>query len=157
MRRLWRAMIRLSRESLVCIKEANLVGIVLVSHGNMAEGMMDAARMIVGEMEGVVSVSLKEMDAVEDLMGRVETALKEVDKGDGVLILVDAFGASPFNASARLAMNRKDIEVITGMNLPMLLELAVQREGQDLAAVTQIALEAGTTSIRTLSQTLKND
>lgn len=118
---------------------------------------MDAARMIVGEMEGVVSVSLKEMDAVEDLMGRVETALKEVDKGDGVLILVDAFGASPFNASARLAMNRKDIEVITGMNLPMLLELAVQREGQDLAAVTQIALEAGTTSIRTLSQTLKND
>jgi len=123
----------------------------------MAEGMMDAARMIVGEMEGVVSVSLKEMDAVEDLMGRIETAIKEVEKGDGVLILVDAFGASPFNASARLAMDREDIEVITGMNLPMLLELAVQREGQNLAAVTQIALEAGTTSIRTLSQTLKND
>lgn len=118
---------------------------------------MDAARMIVGEMERVVSVSLKEMDAVEDLMGRIEIALTEVDKGDGALVLVDAFGASPFNASARLAMNRKDVEVITGMNLPMLLELAVQREGQDLAAVTQIALEAGTTSIRTLSQTLKTD
>jgi PTS system mannose-specific IIA component len=122
----------------------------------MAEGMIDAARMIVGKMEGVISVSLKEKDSIEDLMGRIEVALNDVDKGDGLLILVDAFGASPFNASARLAMSRKNIEVITGMNLPMLLELAVQRQGQDLATVAQIALEAGTTGVRTLSQTLKS-
>jgi mannose/fructose/sorbose-specific phosphotransferase system IIA component len=134
-----------------------LVGIVLVSHGNMAEGMIDAARMIVGEMEGVLAVSLQEMDAIEDLMGRIEAALSEVDNGEGALILVDAFGASPFNASARLAMQREKTEVVTGMNLPMLLELAVQREGQDLQAVTQIALEAGSTSIRTLSQTMKKN
>jgi PTS system mannose-specific IIA component len=124
----------------------------------MAEGMLDAARMIVGEMQGVSWVSLKEEDAVEDLMDRIEPALNEVDQGDGALILVDAFGASPFNASARLALDRKrDVEVITGMNLPMLLELAVQREGADLATLTQIALEAGTTGIRTLSQTLKSE
>jgi mannose/fructose/sorbose-specific phosphotransferase system IIA component len=123
----------------------------------MAEGMIDAARMIVGEMEGVLAVSLQEMDAIEDLMGRIEAALSEVDNGEGALILVDAFGASPFNASARLAMQREKTEVVTGMNLPMLLELAVQREGQDLQAVTQIALEAGSTSIRTLSQTMKKN
>jgi mannose/fructose/sorbose-specific phosphotransferase system IIA component len=123
----------------------------------MAEGMIDAARMIVGPMDGVATVSLKESDAVEDLMGRIEIALNEVDQGEGALILVDAFGASPFNASARLAMGRKNVEVISGMNLPILLELAVGREGQDLATVTQIALETGTTSIRTLSQTLKTD
>lgn len=134
-----------------------MVGIVVVSHGNMAEGMMDAARMIVGEMEGVATVSLKESDAVEDLISRIETAVDQVDQGDGALILVDAFGASPFNASARLAMNRKNIEVISGVNLPMLLELAVQREGQNLEAVTQIALETGTASIRTLSQTLNRE
>lgn len=131
-----------------------MVGIVVVSHGTMAEGMMDAARMIVGSMENVATVGLQESDAVEDLMERIEVALSEVNKGEGALILVDAFGASPFNASARLAMNRKDVEVVTGMNLPMLLELAVQREGQDLEAVTQIALETGAASIRTLSQTL---
>lgn len=134
-----------------------MVGIVLVSHGNMAEGMIDAARMIVGEMEDVLAVSLQEMDAIEDLMGRIEAALNEVDTGDGALILVDAFGASPFNASARLAMQREKTEVITGMNLPMLLELAVQREGQDLETVTQIAFEAGSSSIRTLSQTMKKN
>lgn len=134
-----------------------MVGIVVVSHGNMADGMIDAARMIVGEMESTVAVSLKESDAVEDLINRIETAVDEVDQGDGALILVDAFGASPFNASARLAMNRKNVEVVSGMNLPMLLELAVQREGQDLEAVTQIALETGTASIRSLSQTLSKE
>ena len=134
-----------------------MVGIVVVSHGDMAEGMIDAARMIVGSMESVTTVSLKESDAVEDLMGRIEIALNEVEQGEGALILVDAFGASPFNASARLAMERKNVEVISGMNLPMLLELAVQREGQDLAAVIQIALEAGITSIRSLSQTINKD
>ena len=134
-----------------------MVGIVVVSHGNMAEGMIDAARMIVGSMENVATVSLKESDAVEDLMDRIEAALGEVDQGDGALILVDLFGASPFNASARLAVNRKNVEVISGMNLPMLLELAVQREGEDLGSVTQIAFEAGATSIRTLSQTLNKD
>jgi mannose PTS system EIIA component len=138
-------------------EEGKLVGIVLVSHGNMAEGMIDAARMIVGEMEGVLAVSLQEMDAIEDLMGRIDAALSEVDTGDGALILVDAFGASPFNASARLALQREKTEVITGMNLPMLLELAVQRQDQDLEAVTQIAFEAGSTSIRTLSQTMKKN
>lgn len=134
-----------------------MVGIVVVSHGNMADGMMDAARMIVGEMEGVATVSLKESDAVEDLISRIEAAVNAVDQGEGALILVDAFGASPFNASARLAMNRAKIEVISGVNLPMLLELAVQREGQDLEAATQIALETGTASIRTLSQTLNRE
>lgn len=134
-----------------------MVGIVVVSHGDMAEGMIDAARMIVGQMEGVTTVSLKESDAVEDLMGRIEIAVNEVDQGEGILILVDAFGASPFNASARLALGRKNIEIISGMNLPMLLELAVGREGQDLAAVIQIALETGTTSIRTLTDTLKTE
>jgi PTS system mannose-specific IIA component len=121
----------------------------------MADGMIDAARMIVGDIDGIVPVSLKEMDSVEDLMGRIEAALTGVNQGDGVLILVDVFGASPFNASARLAMNRNDVEVISGMNLPMLLELAVGREGLDLREVSQVALEAGNTSIRTLSQTLK--
>jgi len=134
-----------------------LVGIIVVSHGTMAEGMLDAARMIVGPLDGILPVSLKEADATEDLMGRIEQAVNQVDSGDGILILVDAFGASPFNASARLAMRRQDIELISGMNLPMLMELAISREGMNLDELVKIALEAGTTSIRTLSQSLKSE
>jgi len=131
-----------------------LVGIVIVSHGDMAKGMLDAARMIVGEQQGIVTVTLGEMDAVEGLMERVAAAIDKVDTGAGVLVLVDLFGASPFNASARLAMQRDNIEVLTGMSLPMLVEIAVQREEESLEQLAEIAREAGTSGIRTLSEAL---
>lgn len=134
-----------------------MVGIVLVSHGEMANGMLDAARMIVGDQEGTAAVSLTEMDAVEGLMERVATAIDQVDFGDGVLILVDVFGASPFNAGSRLAMQRPKVEVVSGMNLPMLLELAVKREGRSLEECAAIAREAGTSGVRTLSEALKKN
>lgn len=131
-----------------------MVGIVIVTHGAMTDGLLDAARMIVGPLDGIVGVALMESDNVESLMERVEAAVDEVNTGDGVLILVDLFGASPFNASARLAMTRDGIEVLAGVSLPMLLELAVQRDDQPLQDLVEIAREAGTSSIRTLSETL---
>ena len=97
-----------------------MVGIVVVTHGAMTDGMLDAARMIVGPLDGIVGVALMESDNVESLMERVEAAVAEVESGDGVLILVDLFGASPFNASARLAMTRGGMEVLAGVSLPML-------------------------------------
>lgn len=133
-----------------------MVGIVIVTHGTMAEGMMNAASMIVGDLEGVKAVELKEMDAVEDLMDRISAAVDEVDTGDGALVFVDLFGASPFNASARLlgAEEERSIEVITGVNLPMVLEVAVQRSTEDLEALTQIAEDAGTDGVKVLSRVL---
>jgi PTS system mannose-specific IIA component len=131
-----------------------LVGIVIVTHGAMSDGMLDAARMIVGEQQGIAGVALKESDDVESLMERVAAAVEEVDAGDGVLVLVDVFGASPFNASARLAMTRDGMEVLTGVSLPMLLELMVQREDQSLQELVEIAREAGISGIRTLSEAL---
>ncbi len=126
----------------------------MVTHGAMADGMLDAARMIVGPLNGIAGVALMESDDVETLMERLEVAVDEVNSGDGVLILVDLFGASPFNASARLAMTRDGIEVLTGVSLPMLLELAVQRDDQTLQELVEIAREAGTAGIRTLSEAL---
>jgi PTS system mannose-specific IIA component len=131
-----------------------LVGIVIVCHGAMTDGLLDAARMIVGEQEGMAGVALKESDDIESLMERVAAAVEEVDAGDGVLVLVDVFGASPFNASARLAMTRDGMEVLTGVSLPMLLELMVQREDQSLPELVEIGREAGTSGIRTLSEAL---
>ena len=133
-----------------------MVGIVIVSHGAMANGMLDAARMIVGEQEGIQAVSLEEMEDVEGLIEKIAATVEKVDTGDGVLVLVDVFGASPFNASARLTLTRDKMDVITGMNLPMLLELAIHRQGSNLDELVKIALEAGTSSIKTLSETLKS-
>jgi PTS system mannose-specific IIA component len=133
-----------------------MVGIVIVTHGTMAEGIMDAAGMIVGNLEGVRAVQLKEMDAVEDLMDRISAAVDEVDTGDGALVFVDLFGASPFNASARLlgAEKERNVEVITGVSLPMVLEVAIQRSSEDLESLVEIAEDAGTSGVKVLSRVL---
>ena len=133
-----------------------MVGIVIVTHGAMAEGILDAAAMIVGDLEGVEAIALEEMDAVEDLMDRISTAVDEVDNGNGALVLVDLFGASPFNASARLLGEdqERNLEVITGVNLPMVLEVAMQRGSENLDALIEIAEEAATSGVKVLSRVL---
>jgi PTS system mannose-specific IIA component len=131
-----------------------LIGIVVVTHGRMADGLLDATKMIVGEQEGLLGVGLQEGDDVDSLVERVAQAVEQVESGDGTLVLVDVFGASPFNGSARLAMTRKNVEVLSGVSLPMLLEAVVQREGQSLEELVAIAKEAGTSGIKTLSETL---
>jgi mannose/fructose/sorbose-specific phosphotransferase system IIA component len=121
----------------------------------MASGLLDAARMIVGDQEALLALSLQEMEDVEGLMAKVEEAISQVDTGGGVLVLVDLPGASPFNASARIAMQREGIGVVTGVNLPMLAELLVMRDGSSLEECIDIAKEAGISGVRTLSEILK--
>ena len=132
-----------------------MVGVLVVAHGEMASGLLDAARMIVGDQEALLALSLQEMEDVEGLMAKVEEAISQVDTGEGVLVLVDLPGASPFNASARIAMQREGIEVVTGVNLPMLAELLVMRDGSSLEECVGIAKEAGISGVRTLSEILK--
>jgi PTS system mannose-specific IIA component len=132
-----------------------LVGVLVVAHGEMASGLLDAARMIVGDQEALLALSLQEMEDVEGLMAKVEEAISQVDMGEGVLVLVDLPGASPFNASARIAMQREGIAVVTGVNLPMLAELLVMRDGSSLEECVDIAKEAGISGVRTLSEILK--
>lgn len=130
-----------------------MIGLVAVSHGRMAEGMLDAMRMITGEQEKVEAVALRETDDVEGLMERIQTAAASVDDGEGVLVLVDLFGASPFNASARLALAKeRALEVVTGMSLPMLVEIVVQREGMNLNELAELAKQSGLEGIRVLSE-----
>jgi mannose/fructose/sorbose-specific phosphotransferase system IIA component len=121
----------------------------------MASGLLDAARMIVGDQEALIDLSLQEMEDVEGLMDKVEAAISQVDMGEGILVLVDLPGASPFNASARIAMQRDGIEVVTGVNLPMLAELLVMRDGSSLEECVEIAKEAGISGVRTLSEILE--
>lgn len=133
-----------------------MIGIVVVTHGSLAEGLLDAMRMITGEQDQVAAIALREEDEVEGLMERIAAAVEQTDSGEGVLIFVDLFGASPFNASARLALaDKHSIQVITGASLPMLVELAVIREGLSLEAAVATARRAGQNGIRTLADTLK--
>jgi mannose PTS system EIIA component len=135
-------------------QEGPLVGIVIVSHGKLAEGLTDAVQMIVGPMAQLEDIALLETEAVEDLMEKVQKAVKKVDTGEGALIFVDIPGASPFNASARIAMENEALRVVGGINLPMLAEVLVSREGSDLDTLEKLALQSGRDGIKSLQDIL---
>ena len=132
-----------------------MIGLVIVSHGEMAEGAIDAVRMIVGDQEQMVGIKLEEGDAVEQLESRIREAVEDVDGGDGVLVLVDLFGATPLNVSANVAAERDDLDVITGFNLPMLLEIAMERTTSSVAELVEIGEGAGAEGIKVLSKVLE--
>jgi PTS system mannose-specific IIA component len=131
-----------------------LVGIIVATHGRMAEGIVDAVQMIVGEQDQLETISLLEMEDVEGLMEKIESVVTSVSDGQGVLVLVDLPGASPFNASARLAMADDSIKVVTGVNLPMLAEILVLRDGKNLDELVALAKDSGIKGIKTLSDIL---
>jgi PTS system mannose-specific IIA component len=130
-----------------------VIGLVLVSHGKLAEGLIDAMQMITGPQEAVRAVGLLETEDVEGLMDKILAAVNEVDSGEGVLIMVDLFGASPFNGSARLVLSHPErkLEVVTGMNLAMLVELVVQRQGLSLNEAVELVLQVAPESVRRLA------
>jgi len=132
-----------------------MVKLVVVCHGALAEGLLNAMELIAGTQEEVVALRLEETDSIDDLEARVEAAVQERQAGQEVLILVDLFGASPFNVSSRVAMRNAGVEVITGVNLPMLLETALGRENVALVELVKVAREAGAGSVKVLSDLLQ--
>jgi PTS system mannose-specific IIA component len=134
-----------------------MVNLLVITHGEFADGLVDAMQLIIGPQEGIQTLSLKETDAIDLLGERVQTAVNELDMGEGVLVLVDLLGASPFNISARLSMENKNVEVVTGVNLPMLLETAMQRQEMSLREVAAVAKEAGTSGIVIVSEKMQSN
>ena len=105
-------------------------GIVLVSHGQLAAGMYDTLKLFVGEPEQVKSVCLSPGQEMPDFLNQLMSSISEVDSGEGVIVFCDLLFGTPCNCSASLLNNEKlaeKIEVITGMNLPMILEYVGNR------------------------------
>jgi PTS system mannose-specific IIA component len=131
-----------------------VIGIVVVSHGPLAEGLKGAAEMIVGQQERFQAIGMDPAADMDRLRGQIERASAEVGAGDdaGVLVLVDLMGGSPSNASAYLAA--QGTTVICGTNLPMLLEVLVARDAASVEELTNIALQTGKEGVINLTQIL---
>jgi PTS system mannose-specific IIA component len=119
--------------------------------------MLNALQMLTGEQERVAALGLMESEAPEDLIERIRAKVEEMDDGDGTLIAVDLFGASPFHSSARLFLeSKRKIEIVTGVNLPMLAEIMVDREGIKLEDMVKQAYQAGMDGIQMLPESIRN-
>lgn len=112
-----------------------MVGIIIASHGKFAEGIKQSGQMIFGEQEKVQVVTFMPDEGPEDLMNHFDQAIKTFDEGDEVLFLVDLWGGSPFNAANRIqAVNPDKTAIVTGLNLPMLIEAYGARFSMQTAA-----------------------
>jgi mannose PTS system EIIA component len=133
-----------------------MIGVVVVTHGQLATELVNAAEMIVGDLQRFAAVSIGWHEDTEDARGEIQQAIARVDTGAGVLILTDMFGGTPANlAMTFLAEGR--IEVITGVNLPMLIKLANLPEQSDLLVVAREMREHGRHAIWVASDLLRGE
>lgn len=126
-----------------------MVGIIVTGHGKFATGMLSSLELIAGEQENLIGVDFLEEDTTESLEKMIEEAINKL--GNDVLVLSDLAGASPFRAAAGLSqkMTDKNIEVISGTNLGMILEVALCRDGMSSAQLLEMAVNAGNSAIKT--------
>ncbi len=104
-----------------------MIGIVVTTHGPLAYGLIESLRFFSGDMSCISSVVLNNQDSPELFQRHLEEAVKSVDQNQGVVILTDILGGTPFNQSMMLALKRNDVKVITGVNLMMLIEAVLSR------------------------------
>jgi mannose PTS system EIIA component len=130
-----------------------MIGGLVVTHGRLAIELVNAAEMIVGEIHHITAVSLGWHDDVAMATTMIEKALERVKSPDGVLILTDMFGGTPTNIASTF-LDAGKVEVVTGVNLPMLIKLAQIVEGQNLSTAAALVKEQGQSSIYMASKLL---
>ena len=130
-----------------------MIGMILVTHGRLAEEFVHAMEHVVGEQPYVATVCIGPQDDMEQRRKDIARAIKQVDSGSGAVILTDLFGGTPSNLAISLLKSGKT-EVIAGINLPMLIRLAGARKDMDLTTATAAARDAGRNYITIASEFL---
>ena len=133
-----------------------MIGMILVTHGRLAEEFVHAMEHVVGIQSDVATVCIGPQDDMEAKRKEIARGIKQVDSGNGVVILTDLFGGTPSNLAISLLKSGKT-EVIAGINLPMLIRLAGARKDMDLTAAAKAARDAGRNYITIASEFLGQD
>jgi PTS system mannose-specific IIA component len=132
-----------------------MIGVVVVAHFNLAREMVAATELIVGRQAQFTYVDIFPDEDVENIKGRVVGALKNVNSGKGVIILTDMFGGTPSNISLSFLEEGK-VEVVTGVNLPMLIKLVTYRRDKVLAELAEFISNYGKKNIYVATDVLRN-
>ncbi|HTZ69250.1 MAG TPA: PTS sugar transporter subunit IIA [Acetobacteraceae bacterium] len=132
-----------------------MIGMVLVTHGRLAEALRAAMEHVVGVQKGVATICIDADDDVEQRRRDIRSCIEAVDTGDGVIIITDMFGGTPSNLAISM-MDRPGVDVIAGANLPMLVKLAKMRSRQTLSETVDCALAAGHKYIASASSLLRS-
>jgi len=130
-----------------------MIGIVVVAHGELARVLLDTVRMIVGPADQCEACTFSQGISAEGLRKMLKESIKKTDSGDGVMILTDMFGGTPSNISLSF-LEQGNVEVITGVNLPMIIYALTKREDNDLGNLAQILKKNACSNISIASEIL---
>lgn len=131
------------------------IGIIIVSHGKYGSAILKAAEEILGPQSDCVSISIDAAHPVEDVVRRLNDAAERLNMGGGVIALTDMFGGTPTNLALSLP-KKYSVEVVTGVNLPMLLKVFESRSSADLQQLANLAGEAGKAGIVVTGRMLRS-
>ncbi len=138
------------------MSENALIGGLIVTHGQLGHELVAAAEMIVGEISHIASVSIGWHDDVNESKEGIEEAVRTVDMGKGVIIFTDMFGGTPSNVTLSL-LKKDEVEIVTGVNLPMIVRLATQTEQDLLSELATKVKDQGKSHISMASEFLEPD
>ena len=133
-----------------------MIGIVLVTHGRLADELIAALEHVVGPQSNIASICIGPDDDMEQQRKHILRSVAEADVGDGVVVLTDMFGGTPSNLAISI-MDKANVEIIAGVNLPMLIKLASVCETEPLGKAAISAQEAGRKYINIASQLLARE
>lgn len=134
-----------------------MVGVLIVTHGGLGRALMEAAGMLVGGSDLVWTVGFEPGQGVEDLDAAVRSALAELAPAEGVLGMADIPGGSPARVLGGLLLERPGLELVTGVNLPMLVEVLLARRELDLKELVGHALQTGAEGIVDIGALLRQE
>lgn len=123
-----------------------MIGLLIITHCELGRELINAAEFIVGRIEGVDAISITQTSESEDIRQAIKEKISALDNGEGVLILTDMFGGTPSNISLSF-LEKEMVEVLTGVNLPMIMAICQNRSDLKLSEVAATAEEAGKMSI----------
>lgn len=126
-----------------------MIGIIVTGHGFFATGITSALKLLVGEPEQFEAVDFEPEDSIDLLTEKLKAAVERLEDCEGILLMTDLRGGSPYNVASRLCMEGKEgMEVLAGINLPMLIEVYMSRGmASDVIALADTALEAGRSQV----------
>lgn len=131
-----------------------MIGILVISHGKLAEALISSVEFLAGSQQRIKGISVWPRDRKEEIEDRIQKSLGEVDDGDGVVILTDLLGGTPTNLSLS-ALEDEKVEVVTGVNLPMLLTLSSYQKRKSLREISRLAKKSGRRSIALAKKIMK--
>jgi mannose PTS system EIIA component len=130
-----------------------MIGVLITTHGELGTELIKAAELIKGEIKGILHISVDQTKGLEDIKKEISAAIKKLDQGKGVLILTDLFGGTPSNVSLSF-MKEGKVEVVTGVNLPMILKVNDVREKMKLGEFAHFIKDYGIKNIYVASEIL---